>query len=279
MSAMPPTGRPGIAGLAVAVAAGALAHKAATLLADWLRRRSQGNEEGEGNGGGDGNGKGKAEPLPTVEQTMALLRQRRSVFPKDYNGRGHAVTDDEVRMLLEAANWAPTHKRNEPWRFVVFRGQAAIRQVLDATVEGNRAATVEERGGETFEEWHADFLDRGIRKKWSKCDVLISLSMLREAVPSRRLPEWEEVAATACAVQNMHLMATSMELAGYWSSWNIVGRDSDAMAECLGISKEAGDRCLGFFCIGSSDVRVRSGRGAVAEKTRWVTSPSTSEGA
>jgi nitroreductase len=276
---MQTSARPGVAALALAVAAGALSHKAATLLADWLRRRSQAKDEGGTSGRCDGNGKGKAEPLPTVEQTLALLRQRRSIFPKDYNGKGHAVTDDEVRLLLEAANWAPTHKRTEPWRFVVFKGQAAIKQVLDATVEGNRAATTEERGGETFEKWHADFLDNGIKKKWSKCDVLVSLSMLREAVPSKRLPEWEEIAATACAVQNMHLMATSIGLAGYWSSWNIAGRDSDAMAECLGISKEAGDRCLGFFCIGSSDVRMRSGRGAVTEKTKWVSFPSTLEGA
>ncbi len=25
-----------------------------------------------------------------------------------------------VERMLEAANWAPTHKRTEPWRFVVF---------------------------------------------------------------------------------------------------------------------------------------------------------------
>merc|ERR1719221_1603579 len=142
---MRPVASPSIAKLALAVAVGALSHKATTVLADWLRRRSQGKDQGKKNGGSSGNGKNKAEPLPSVEQTLALLRQRRSIFPKDYNGKGHAVTDDEVRLLLEAANWAPTHKRTEPWRFVVFKGQAAIKQVLGATVEGNRAATTEER--------------------------------------------------------------------------------------------------------------------------------------
>lgn len=262
--------------LALAVALGALSHKAATLLVDWLRQRAEAEtaeaEAAAATQSGGKKPKKEKVPLPGVEQTLSLLRERRSIFPKDYNGKGRTVTDDEIRMLLEGANWAPTHKRTEPWRFVVFRGQAAIKQVLEATVEGNRAATTEERGGETFEQWHEDFLDNGIGKKWSKCDVLISLSMLREAVPDKRLPEWEEIAATACAVQNMHLVATSLGLAGYWSSWNIAGRDSAAMAKCLGISKEEGDRCLGFFCLGSSDLvgRARSGRGAVAEKTRWV---------
>jgi len=67
-------------------------------------------------------------------------------------------------------------------------------------------------------------------------------------------------------------MATALGLAGYWSSWNIAGRDSEAMAQLLGLDREAGDRCLGFFVLGPSDAvgKVRSGRGPVAEKTRWL---------
>jgi len=211
-------------------------------------------------------------PLPDVQQTLALLKERRSIFPKDYNGRGRAVTDEDIQLMLEGANWAPTHKRTEPWRFVVFRGEAGGR-VLEATVEGNRAATDEERGGETFEAWYDDF-QKSIEKKWKRCDVFIALNMLRQAQPDKRLPEWEELGAVACAVQNLHLVATALGLAGYWSSWNIVGRDSEAMAKLLDISKEAGDRCLGFFVLGSSDLvgKVRSGRGPVAQKTRWQSS-------
>mmetsp|Transcript_96220 Transcript_96220/g.310667 ORF Transcript_96220/g.310667 Transcript_96220/m.310667 type:complete len:272 (-) Transcript_96220:64-879(-) len=231
--------------------------------------REEEDEEGEEQPQG---AKGKKARIPDVHTTMALLKQRRSIFPKDYNGRGRAITDEDIQLLLDGANWAPTHKRTEPWRFVVFRGEAQS-MVLEATIEGNRAATTEERGGETFEEWHEDFM-QGVEKKWRKCDVLIALNMLRQAQPDKRLPEWEEIAAVACAVQNLHLVATSLGLAGYWSSWNVVGRDSEAMAKLLGISKEAGDRCLGFFVLGSSDIvgKVRSGRGPVAEKTRWLAS-------
>jgi len=208
--------------------------------------------------------------LPNARQTLALLKARRSIFPKDYNHLGRTITDEDIKFILEAANWAPTHKRTEPWRFVVIRG-AGIESLLTATIEGNRVATIEERGGETFEEWHAGFLE-SIEKKWRPCDVFISLGMLRQANPDKRLPEWEEVAAVACAAQNMHLMATALGLAGYWSSWNEVGRDSGAMASFLGLSKQDGDRCLGFFVLGSSDKvgKVRSGRGSIEEKTRWL---------
>uniref|UniRef100_A0A7S1LFL9 Nitroreductase domain-containing protein n=1 Tax=Alexandrium catenella TaxID=2925 RepID=A0A7S1LFL9_ALECA len=211
-------------------------------------------------------------PIPSADQTLALLKGRRSIFPKDYNGRGRAIADEDIQLLLEGANWAPTHKRTEPWRFVVFRGEG-MNRVLEATVEGNRAASTEDRGGETFEAWFADW-EQSVEKKWKRCDVLIALSMLRQAQPDKCLPEWEELSAVACAVQNLHLMATALGLAGYWSSWNVTGRDSEAMAKLLGLSREAGDRCLGFFVLGSSDLvgKVRCGRGSIDEKTRWICS-------
>ena len=49
-----------------------------------------------------------------------LIRQRRSVFPRDYTGE--KVSDEIINQMLENANWAPTHKFTEPWRFVVFTG-------------------------------------------------------------------------------------------------------------------------------------------------------------
>ena len=40
----------------------------------------------------------------------------------------------EVEQLLEAANWAPTHGRTEPWRFVVL-GQEAQTALIDLTLQ------------------------------------------------------------------------------------------------------------------------------------------------
>lgn len=42
-------------------------------------------------------------------------------------------------------------------------------------------------------------------------------------------PEWEEMCAVACAVQNMYLMATSLGVAGYWSSWETGARECKEM--------------------------------------------------
>jgi nitroreductase len=56
--------------------------------------------------------------------------------------------------------------------------------------------------------------------RWRRATAFIAIVM-RTSHPSGRCnPEWEEISACACAVQNMHLMATALpEVCGYWSSW------------------------------------------------------------
>jgi hypothetical protein len=56
--------------------------------------------------------------LPTPEQLSLLIKTRRSIVPKHMTGE--TVPQDSIETILEAANWAPTHGRTEPWRFVVL---------------------------------------------------------------------------------------------------------------------------------------------------------------
>lgn len=84
------------------------------------------------------------------------------------------------------------------------------------------------------------------------------------------MPEWEELAATATAVQNMHLMATALNLGGMWSSWTADSvRDSPKLRSWLGLGD--GDRCLGVFFVAATDrmESYRASRGPVAEKVTW----------
>ena len=47
-----------------------------------------------------------------------LIKKRRSVFPAQYTNQ--PINKWEIEKILESANWAPTHKKTEPWRFKVF---------------------------------------------------------------------------------------------------------------------------------------------------------------
>ena len=60
--------------------------------------------------------------------------------------------------------------------------------------------------------------------------------------PGKLMPEWEETAAVACAVQNLHLALVAEGLAGYWSSGGVMGEGAWANApetrELLGMTGE-----------------------------------------
>ena len=62
---------------------------------------------------------------PGGSSALELIRSRRSIFPKDLSGM--PVPRHLLARGLEAANWAPTHGKTEPWRFVVFAGAAGLR--------------------------------------------------------------------------------------------------------------------------------------------------------
>jgi nitroreductase len=52
---------------------------------------------------------------------------------------GHALTDEQVTALLEAARWAPSANNTQPWRFLVARrGEAAFQELIGLLAPGNQ---------------------------------------------------------------------------------------------------------------------------------------------
>lgn len=170
-----------------------------------------------------------------AEEIIALIKARRSIFPKDYTGE--AVERDRLEMMLEASNWAPTHGKTEPWRFVVMERDSIARFFCVCS------DAMRERFGSESEKFkaYASKLEKSKKDK-AKCAFVVAICMKRKALPDKLMPEWEEVAATACAVQNMHLMATSLGIAGYWSSGGPL--DHTLVLEMLGLNATEGDRSL-----------------------------------
>ena len=61
--------------------------------------------------GDDVDGVGVA--VDKVQTTFDVIKTRRTITPKDFNGE--KLNQKELEVILEAANWAPTHKKTEPW--------------------------------------------------------------------------------------------------------------------------------------------------------------------
>ena len=57
-----------------------------------------------------------------------IIKNRRSVFPKSYTDE--KIDKRIIMEMLENANWAPTHKLTQPWRFCVFEGDG-IKRLLN----------------------------------------------------------------------------------------------------------------------------------------------------
>jgi hypothetical protein len=147
-----------------------------------------------------------------AQNLLAAIRGRRAVYAKDFTGA--PVTRAQLETMLEAARWAPTHKRTEPWRFVVLAGEAK------SEFESLTQRLVAERAPEDKREAVLAKLARKAGADWKLVSCYIAICVKRSP---DKLPEWEEVAATACAAQNMWLAAGAAGVAGYWSSWQEAG--------------------------------------------------------
>ena len=180
-----------------------------------------------------------------------IIKTRRAVFPVQYNNE--PISKKEIHQILEAANWAPTHRRTEPWRFKVIQGasQKRLAEFLSETYK-NRT------------ENYSEFKYKKYQENPVKAACIIAICMQRD--PFEAIPEWEEIAATAMAVQNMWLTAHDMKIGAYWGSPGII----KFMNEFF--EMQAGERCLGFFYMGKYDGDLPKGvrNTSIKEKTTWL---------
>lgn len=188
-----------------------------------------------------------------IETIDLLIKKRRSIFPAMYTGE--KIDDSVIKEVLENANWAPNHKKTEPWRFKVFT-EEALNRLGEFLAERYKEITPEDK----FKE----IKYKKTRSKLIKSSHVIALCVQRD--PEESVPEWEELAALSCAVQNMYLSCTARGIGCYWSSPKTV-LDAD---EFLNLSK--GERCYGLMYMGIpvEGLDLKSERGDIEEKTVWI---------
>jgi nitroreductase len=190
-----------------------------------------------------------------VEEINHLMRTRRSVFPKDYSGA--LVPEHIIHQMLENANWAPNHKLTEPWRFMVFSG-AGLKKL--AAFQSECYKQVTEANGSFQQDRYLS-----LQNKPMESSHIIAIGMKRDM--GKRVPEWEELGAVFCAVQNMYLTATAYNVGCYLSTGGITNFEQAKPFFGLGTD----DKLCGFLHVGMPKGAVPdSRRKPVAEKTVWV---------
>ena len=169
-----------------------------------------------------------------------------------------------IQQMLESANWAPSHGHTEPWRFTVFAGEGR-RALSDAFGVAYQLLTPDHRYDPVAEQAQRD-------RVW-QAPVWISLGMepMLNEQGERKMPEWEELIAMGCAVQNAHLVASALGLGAKWTS-NPISTHLH-VARFLGLQPPA--RLLGFLYVGRPAAPSPTGtRRPLAEKVTWVTTAS-----
>ena len=169
---------------------------------------------------------------------------------------GEEVDNQQVERMLELANWAPTHRRTEPWRFTVYEG-AAMDRLIDEICDNYVRQTPSGK-------FQPGFTDKMMERK-SLISHLIVIGMKRNEI----LPEFEEIASVAMAVQNFWLYLSSLDgVGGYWSTPEYIHTPwFDQLVDL-----EEGARCMGLFYLGklkSVNSKVEGHRKDWRSKVRW----------
>ncbi len=167
-----------------------------------------------------------------MELNEALLG-RRSVYPRQFSGED--IPEVALWKALEAANWAPAHKKTHPWRFLVFRG-AGKNRLIDFWIHmAQKNAAV---AGETW-----DDVKQQKFELMRQSSAIIGLACHYSGM----VPEIEETCACAAAVQNLWLSLHDQGYGGYWSTGN--GAFSSDVHQFLGLADN--EKCLGYFMAGT----------------------------
>ncbi len=175
-----------------------------------------------------------AEPPMTLYEghhVLAAIRNRRSIGKVMTNAPEQSL----IRQILEAGTWAPTHHLTEPWRFVVLEGEARhdLGQVMGAVAArrevdpGRKAVAAANAAGKPLR---------------APCVIAVAI----EPSTDFAIPEIEEIASGAAAIQNMLLAAEALGLAAMWrTGW--IGFEPE-VRDFLGLSSQG--KVLGFVYVG-----------------------------
>lgn len=169
-------------------------------------------------------------------EILEIIKQRRTLKPVCFNGK--IINSEIFNQILEAANWAPNHGQNEPWRLFIFK----------------------DKGLSHFGQFHADLYKKETETTvflQKKFDVILNNTALCSHLlvvgisvgSNSNIPFIEEVCATACAVQNMLLVAQSFGISSYWGTGGMTY--SNSMKKAMGLEDK--DQIIGLIYFGYTD--------------------------
>lgn len=189
--------------------------------------------------------------MSTLEK---IIRERRSIKPSSMNGK--KIDASTIQYLLGLADWAPTHGRTEPWRFIIFSNEGLKNFALQHADLYKKY---------TAEESFTNAKYQNIIQNGEKASHIIAVYMKRQL--TQKIPLVEEIAATAAAIEHLLLGAQEQGIAALWSTGGMTYHES--MKQLLGL--EENDQMMGLIYLGYSDEDAPAAKRniQISEKTVW----------
>jgi nitroreductase len=189
---------------------------------------------------------------------MTPFRTRFSLKPASMDP-SRALPRQVLEELLQDAVWAPTHGMTQPWRFMVFHTEHARRHL------GKTLASLYDSLTPASEAK----ADKRSKLQAAPSQAAVAITFACHCPAAGKIPVWEEMAAVACAAQNLQLSAHLQGLGSYWSSPPIT--TSSQFLTWLGLDP-AQHRGMGLLYLGwpvegfTPPPRTRS---PLSDSVRW----------
>lgn len=172
---------------------------------------------------------------------MDIMRLRRDVRGNHFLAT--PVDDSVLDKLLEAALYAPSVGYSQPWQFVVVRDEAIKQQVHQSFTAANSAGKAQ---FSTDKQKHYSKLKlEGILE----APVNLAVFYQNQATPvlgQTSMPDMGRF-SVVCAIQNLWLMARSLNIGVGWVS--II----DPNAVKVALNAPEASELIGYLCIGYVD--------------------------
>lgn len=148
--------------------------------------------------------------------------------------RAPGPSDTEIEMMLRAATRVPDHGRLEPWRFILYRGDARVE------IGKKLAELAERREGPLPEGRRNQELSR-----FSRAPLVIGVVSSTKQHP--KIPQWEMFLSGGAAAMNLVIAANALGYGANWiTNWYSDNEEGRAL---LGLAPH--ERVIGFIHIGS----------------------------
>ena len=192
--------------------------------------------------------------MNAFENISKVIRSRRTTKPTDMNGK--KIDNAIIHQLLELANWAPTHARTEPWRFIVYEGDAKKTFCADHAELYKTNTDPEKFTAGKFNK---------IIENGEAVSHIVLVYMKRTV--TNPIPAVEELAAVSASIQNILLGAEALKISSFWSTGGMAHHT--AFKNYLQLGEH--DIVMGLLFLGYSDLPVAAGKRNIAleEKIVW----------